>query len=122
MRVRAQKVSYDGIMFRSRTEGKHYLDLKALQQAGRITKLQYEPKFTFIVNGIVVGTYKPDFTYLDHHDVLHVEDCKGWKRHLQSRAVECFPSFAFLPFFAATRNHAAGSFALGFLDGGFRTI
>lgn len=70
----------DGITFRTGTEMRHYLGLKTLQQSGEITKLQYEPKFVFVVNGVNVGSYRPDFTYLDTDSVLHVEDVKGWRR------------------------------------------
>jgi len=80
MKVKGNRQLYDGILFRSDLEVNHYLGLKALQQVGRISKLQYEPKFVFIVNGVTVGSYKPDFTYLDAQGKVHVDDVKGWKK------------------------------------------
>lgn len=71
----------DGIIFDSGPELEHYQNLKALQRAGKISQLQYAPKFTFIVNDVKIGTYKPDFTFRDNiTGYLRVQDVKGWKR------------------------------------------
>ena len=81
----------DGIQFDSDKEIRVYLDqLRPLARTGQVTQLQAHPKFTFIVNGVIVGTYKPDFTFVDHAGVfgdaglLRCWDVKGWKRSKKS--------------------------------------
>lgn len=80
MRYHAKKVEIDGFVFDSGHEGDVYLDLKLQQRAGLISKLQIHPKFHFFVQGILVGTMKPDFTYLDEKDMVRVVDAKGFKK------------------------------------------
>ncbi len=87
MRVRARKVTLDGIVFDSVHESEVYTgQLKPLARAGRIEQLQMHPKFTFIVNGVVVGTLKPDFSFVDKAGVfgdaglMRIWDAKGFKR------------------------------------------
>lgn len=71
----------DGIEFDSLLEMHHYANLKILQRAGKIEKLQHEPLFRCIVNDVQICTYRPDFTYLDAQtQALHVEDVKGWRK------------------------------------------
>ena len=69
----------DGIQFRSLAEMDHYGKLKALQRQGVISGLQYEPKFTFIVNGYLVGTYKPDFGFIENGQPK-IHDVKGFRK------------------------------------------
>ena len=85
MRVKARKVQDDGITFDSVTEHRRYLELRMLQRAGEISKLQAHPQFVFIVNEITVGKYRPDFYYLrplgtSGGQEAVCEDVKGWKR------------------------------------------
>lgn len=80
MRVRARKVEEDGIVFDSLTEHARYRDLKLLQRSGDISKLQVHPTFKFVVAGMEVGKYTPDFSY-QRNDGKHViEDAKGFKK------------------------------------------
>ena len=80
MKVNARKVEDDGIAFDSATEHERYCELRMLQRAGEISKLQAHPEFVFIVNGVTVGKMKPDFSYLDKQNAVHIEDAKGWKK------------------------------------------
>ena len=80
MRVKARKVELDGIVFDSATEAAHYEKLKALQRCGQISKLQVHPVFIFIVQGIPVGKFRPDFVFHDENDRVVVHEVKGWKR------------------------------------------
>jgi len=80
VRVRAVKTEIDGIAFDSKHEAAVYTELKLRQRAQDITNLQVHPKFRFFVNGVLVGTYTPDFTWHDADDRLHVGDAKGFKR------------------------------------------
>lgn len=69
----------DGIVFDSVTEMEHYMNLVLLQKRGEISKLQLQPKFEFVVNGVKLGRFKPDFAYLDKENKPVIEDVKGWK-------------------------------------------
>jgi len=77
----------DGIQFDSDREVQVYLDqLRPLARSKAITQLQVHPKFTFIVNDVVIGSYKPDFTFVDEGGVygakglLRCWDVKGWSK------------------------------------------
>ncbi len=87
MRVRARKVVLDGITFDSVHESEVYAhQLKPLARSGRIEQLQVHNKFVFVVNGAVVGTMKPDFTFVDKagefgdKGLLRCWDAKGFKK------------------------------------------
>lgn len=81
MRVHAKKATIDGILFDSQHEGRVYAEqLRPLARAGKITQLQVHNKFTFIVNGVIVGTMKPDFTFVDEAGLLRCWDAKGFKK------------------------------------------
>ena len=80
MKVHARKVTIDNIVFDSVHASEVYSDLKLQQRAGLISKLQCHPQFTFIVNGLPIAKMKPDFTFHDKEDRLHVLDAKGFKR------------------------------------------
>jgi hypothetical protein len=77
-RETAEQRWLDGIRFGSLPEKERYIALKAMQRSRQISALQCHPKFTFIVNDVVIGEYTPDFTYHDEKNKLHVEDVKGW--------------------------------------------
>lgn len=88
MNVRdSKKVTIDGIVFDSGHEGRVYSgQLKPLARSGAITQFQCHPKFTFIVNGVVVGTMKPDFVFVDAKGLFGPAGCllcwdaKGFKK------------------------------------------
>src|SRR5262245_65375613 len=67
----------DNHVFASQSECDRYAELKWMQRAGRITKLELQPRFLIAVNGVHITTYKADFRYLDHHLRVVVEDVKG---------------------------------------------
>ena len=80
MKFRAKKTLVDNILFDSKTEAARYQDLKLMQRAGDISKLQCHPTFTFVVHGLPVAKYTPDFSYHDKQDRVVIEDVKGWKK------------------------------------------
>lgn len=87
MKANSKKVTIDGIVFDSGHEGDVYRDqLRPLARSGAITQLQCHPKFTFIVNGVIVGTMKPDFVFVDSKGLfgpagmLLCWDAKGFRR------------------------------------------
>jgi hypothetical protein len=73
----AKKTEVDGIVFDSRLEARRYVQLKALEAAGEIHNLTLQPRYEFVVNGVWIGSYKPDFEYMDNEGDFHTEDVKG---------------------------------------------
>lgn len=67
----------DGIRFASQREARRYVELKLLQQAGEISDLKLQPRFTIMVNGVKVCTYTADFSYRNSRGEFVVEDVKG---------------------------------------------
>lgn len=72
------RVEQDGYVFDSKAEAARYSELKLLERACAIERLEVHPKFPLDVNGERVGTYIGDFRYtkLPEHQVV-VEDVKG---------------------------------------------
>jgi hypothetical protein len=67
----------DGQTFASKKEARRYGDLKLLEKAGEIRKLEVQPRFPLKVNGKLVCTYVGDFSYVTDADQYVVEDVKG---------------------------------------------
>jgi len=84
-KYRAKKVTYFGITFHSKKEGKRYLVLRSAEQRGAIKHLELQPDFplhTYNPAGkkCYVGKYIADFTYYDVNiKEIVVEDVKGFK-------------------------------------------
>ena len=79
-RHRSTKKIVDGITFDSKAEARRYGVLVLRQRAGEIVSLRVHPRYTFIVNCIGLGTYRPDFDYYDNTTKkIVVEDVKGFK-------------------------------------------
>lgn len=72
----AIKVELDGFTFDSRAEANRYATLKLLERAKDIKALGIHPVYPLKVNGVVIGTYKPDFAYFEGGRQI-VEDVKG---------------------------------------------
>lgn len=91
----AIRTEVDGIRFASKAEARRYSELKMLEKAGKIARLQLQPEFKLyaprtgihgdqIVGGWqnYVGTYRADFAYdeLTPQATRRViEDVKGFK-------------------------------------------
>ena len=80
------KTVVDGITFDSKREAKRYSELKLLERAGVIAKLELQVPFELIpkheIDGIKIRAtkYVADFTYYDHEKAIFVvEDCKGFR-------------------------------------------
>lgn len=52
-----------GHLHPSRIEGMHCWDLYAQMQAGLVRDVEFQKTYELIVNGILVGTHRPDFTF-----------------------------------------------------------
>ncbi|MBU3577524.1 DUF1064 domain-containing protein [Polynucleobacter sp. UK-Kesae-W10] len=81
----AVKVQVDGITFASKAESVRYQELKFLERAGHIHKLELQPKFELAPSVKFKGAtratpalrYLADFKYIDHLGETIVEDVKG---------------------------------------------
>jgi len=72
-----RRVSVDGLRFDSQAEARRYEDLRLMEAAGEIARLQVHPRFPLRVGTVLVGTYVADFAYLDRQGLPVVEDVKG---------------------------------------------
>ena len=72
-----------GIRFDSKLEVAHYRKLKMMEKAGEIRDVAYHTKYTFVVNGVEVGTYEADFTFMEKSEerfrIPRIHDVKAWK-------------------------------------------
>jgi len=72
----AVKTTIDGITFDSKKEAARYQQLKLLERAGEIDRLELQPKYDLVVNGVNIGFYRADFRYWQGIKQI-VEDVKG---------------------------------------------
>ena len=81
-KYRNKKIQIDMYVFDSIAESRRYKELALLQQAGKITELQLQPKFllqeSFRKNGKTYRKieYIADFMYEENNKII-VEDVKG---------------------------------------------
>lgn len=68
---------HDGRRYASKAEARRAVELRALEMAGEIHDLEYQPGFDLWVNGVKVGTYVADFAYRTKGGLLVVEDVKS---------------------------------------------
>lgn len=59
----AVRTEVDGVTFASKREAARYGELKMLQRAGEISRLELQPEFPIIMNGKKCAVYKADFCY-----------------------------------------------------------
>lgn len=71
-----KKTTLDGIKFDSKKEAKRYAELKLLQKAGLITSLELQPRIPLVCNGVQIGSYIADFSYMEKGRCV-VEDVKS---------------------------------------------
>jgi len=72
-----KKTLLDGHLFDSKKEAKRYHELKLLQAAGEVWKLELQPRIPLMVNGQKVGTYIADFKYETSDGKVVIEDVKS---------------------------------------------
>jgi hypothetical protein len=77
-KFRAVKTVVDGVTFASKAEARRYGELRLMERAGDISRLELQPKFPVRVNGVLVCTYVADFAYFTASQRV-VEDVKGVK-------------------------------------------
>lgn len=75
-----RKTTVDGIEFDSKAEAAYYCNLKVRERAGEVSNVQLQPRFMFVVDGVLVTTYKPDFQFFDAVEKrTRVVDVKGFR-------------------------------------------
>ena len=78
-----RKCEVDGIKFDSKHEAGRYRQLKLMECAGTITRLEMQKSFVLVEPVILDGRRKPsiryvaDFVYIDERENLVVEDAKS---------------------------------------------
>ncbi len=77
-KFRAVKTVVDGATFASKAEARRYNELRLMERAGDISRLELQPKFPVHINGVLVCTYIADFAYFTSSQRV-VEDVKGVK-------------------------------------------
>ena len=81
-KYRAKRTEIDGVSFASKKEAKRYVELRALQSAGEIERLELQPKFDISIGGRHICNYIADFKYTKltpNGSAIVVEDVKGYK-------------------------------------------
>ena len=68
----------DGVRFASKREAARYRELRLLERAGEIARLELQPRYPLSVSGETIGSYVADFRYV-RAGVEVVEDVKGVK-------------------------------------------
>ena len=77
-KYRAIKTIIDGVTFDSKAEAKRWHELRMLERAGHIERLERQVKFPLVVDGVHIATYRADFVYWSTAPVCRVvEDVKS---------------------------------------------
>lgn len=66
-----------GKRFASHKEAVRYGELRGQADAGEIARLNLQPRFPISIDGRLICTYIADFSYIDAHGNLVVEDVKS---------------------------------------------
>jgi len=72
------KTQVDGFTFDSIAEAERYKELRLLLYAGEISDLKFHPVFPLEINGVYLGSYEADYSYIERGKPI-VEDKKGAK-------------------------------------------
>lgn len=75
-KFRNRKVEVDGVSFDSVKESRRWSELCLLQRAGQISDLSRQVRLPLTVNGKLVCTFIPDFTYVEAGEKV-IEDVKS---------------------------------------------
>ena len=70
----------DGIFFHSEAEANRYMQLKVLETAGKISRIELQVPYQIHIDGTLICTYYADFRYFIDDGITHaivIEDVKG---------------------------------------------
>jgi len=76
-KYRNVKTEIDGIVFDSLKESRRYQELMLLYKAKIITNLEIHKKYPLIVNGVSLGHFESDFSYIGQDGRSVIEDVKS---------------------------------------------
>lgn len=65
-RYKAKPQTIDGVRFASTREANRFCILKLMQKAGEISGLTPHPRFSLVVNGVLIGHYTADASYFQN--------------------------------------------------------
>lgn len=66
------------IFFHSKAERRRWTQLRLLERAGEIQNLKLQEPFPLVVNGLKIGVYYADFSYVEvRTETAIIEDIKG---------------------------------------------
>lgn len=72
-------VELDGVKYDSGKEARRHQELLILEREGEIADLKLKPKYVFEHNGVRIGSFTPDFSYVEGGKIV-IEDVKGIDR------------------------------------------
>lgn len=75
-KFRAKRTVAFGIAFHSKREAARYTELRLLETAGVISRLECQPRIPLMCNGKKIGTYVGDFRYVENNAIV-IEDVKS---------------------------------------------
>lgn len=78
----AKATIVDGIRFASQLEATRYGQLRTLQHAKLISRLERQVEYRFVVNEVLIAKYRADFRYRSLTGQLVVEDVKGFRTRM----------------------------------------
>jgi hypothetical protein len=76
----ARVMHEDGRRFDSISELKRYRELKLLERAGMITRLETQVTIPILVKGQKICDYRADFQYFNPQGTRILEDVKGYRK------------------------------------------
>lgn len=76
-KYRAKPTVIGGQRFDSKKEARRFLELRALERAGKIKNLRCQVPFNLYVNNVLICRYVCDFMYVEN-GIEIVEDAKGF--------------------------------------------
>lgn len=75
-----RKTTVDNIEFDSKAEAAYYCALKVRERLGEVYEVQLQPRYSFVVNGLLITTYRADFAFYDAVEKrTRVIDVKGFR-------------------------------------------
>jgi hypothetical protein len=77
-KYRAVRTLVGDTWFASRAEARYYGDLLILQRIGHYTRVELQPRFDLVVNGVKVCSYVGDFSVVRPDGEVQIIDCKGF--------------------------------------------
>ena len=113
-------INLDGAFFHSEAEANRYLQLKVMEAAGKISRIERQVPYQIAIDGTHVCTYNADFRYFITDPMggtlaIVIEDVKGQRTHefiLKKKLVEAKHKIRVIELPASWLKHYEGKHAL----------